>query len=171
MPGYCTSDSCTGIITARHLERIERLLADAAEHGCDIRPLEDAAPADPDRRQLPLTLVIDPPADSALMAEEIFGPVLPVIPYDTLEDAIAYVNAGERPLALYVFSEDAAQAEASCATRPPVGRASTPPRSTARSPACRSAASGTAARAGTTAWTGFGSSRTSAACSYAAKAT
>ncbi len=84
MPGYCTSDSCTGIITARHLERIERLLADVAARGCDIRPLEDAGPADPARSQLPLTLIIDPPADAALMGEEIFGPVLPVVPYDTL---------------------------------------------------------------------------------------
>ncbi|HTQ69220.1 MAG TPA: aldehyde dehydrogenase family protein [Solirubrobacteraceae bacterium] len=105
MPGYCSSGDCTGIISARHLERIERLLADAREHGCDVRPLEQAE-SDPAGRRLPMSLVIDPPEDLALMQEEIFGPVLPVCGYSTLDEAIAQVNAGERPLALYVFSKD-----------------------------------------------------------------
>ena len=47
-----------------------------------------------------------PPDDAAVMREEIFGPVLPLVPYDTLDDAIAYVNARPRPLALYYFDED-----------------------------------------------------------------
>ena len=66
---------------------------------------------DPATRRLPLTLVIDPPGDLRIMAEEIFGPVLPVIGYDDLDDAIAGVNADERPLGLYVFAKDAAVAE------------------------------------------------------------
>lgn len=111
MPGYCASESCTGIITSRHLERIERLLEDAASRGCDVRPLEAAGTAEPSSRQLPLTLVIDPPDDAALMREEIFGPVLPVKPYDTLDEAVDRVNAGERPLALYVFAKDEAVAD------------------------------------------------------------
>ena len=45
------------------------------------------------------------------MREEIFGPILPVIPYDDLDEAIAEVNAGERPLGLYVFSKDEEVAE------------------------------------------------------------
>ena len=49
---------------------------------------------------------IDPPDDLALMQEEIFGPILPVKAYDELDEAIEYVNAGERPLALYVFAKD-----------------------------------------------------------------
>ena len=106
MPGYCESDGCTGIISSRHLERIERLLEEARDRGCDVRVLEDTGPADPDRRQLPISLVIDPPEDLALMQEEIFGPILPVKAYDELEQAIQYVNAGERPLALYVFAKD-----------------------------------------------------------------
>jgi coniferyl-aldehyde dehydrogenase len=108
MPGYCTSESCTGIITTRHLERIERLLTDAAAQGCDVRPLETAGAPDPASRQLPLTLVIDPPDDVQLMQEEIFGPVLPVLAYDSLDEALDHVNTGERPLALYVFAKDEA---------------------------------------------------------------
>jgi coniferyl-aldehyde dehydrogenase len=111
MPGYCESDSCTGIISSRHVERIQGLLQDARERGCDVRPLEDAADVDPAARQLPMSLVIDPPDDLALMQEEIFGPILPVKPYDELDEAIDHVNAGERPLALYVFAKDEAVAD------------------------------------------------------------
>ena len=106
MPGYCESDSCTGIISGRHVERIQRLLGDARAAGCDVRPLEEAGDIDPATRQLPMSLVIDPPDEIGLMQEEIFGPILPVKPYDTLEEAIDHVNAGERPLALYVFAHD-----------------------------------------------------------------
>ena len=106
MPGYCTSESCTGIISSRHLERIEQLLEDARARGADVRPLEEAGEADPASRQLPMSLVIDPPDDLGLMREEIFGPVLPIKAYDSIEQAVQYVNGGERPLALYVFAKD-----------------------------------------------------------------
>ena len=110
MPGYCTSESCTGIISSRHLERIEQLLEDARARGADVRPLE-ADEADRASRQLPMSLVIDPPDDLGLMREEIFGPVLPIKAYDSIEEAVQYVNAGERPLALYVFAKDEELAE------------------------------------------------------------
>ena len=106
MPGYCTSESCTGIISSRHLERIEQLLEDARARGADVRPLEEAGEADRASRQLPMSLVIDPPDDLGLMQEEIFGPVLPIKAYDSIEQAVQYVNGGERPLALYVFAKD-----------------------------------------------------------------
>src|SRR4051795_1718462 len=53
MPGFCTSESCTGIVSARHLARIEELLEDARARDCDVRPLEEAGEADPATRQLP----------------------------------------------------------------------------------------------------------------------
>jgi coniferyl-aldehyde dehydrogenase len=111
MPGYCESDSCTGIISSRHLARIQGLLEDARARGCDVRTLEESGDVDPAARQLPMSLVIDPPDDLELMQEEIFGPVLPIRPYDALDEALDYVNAGERPLALYVFAQDQAVAD------------------------------------------------------------
>jgi coniferyl-aldehyde dehydrogenase len=111
MPGYCRSDSCTGIISTRHLERIERLLDEARQRGCDVRALEQAADDDTRTRRLPLSLVLDPPDDLALMQQEIFGPVIPIRPYDTLDEAIGYINAGERPLGLYVFAKDRSLAD------------------------------------------------------------
>jgi coniferyl-aldehyde dehydrogenase len=106
MPGYCQSESCTGIVSGRHLERIQALLEDARARGCDVRTLEEPVDVDPAARQLPISLVIDPPEDLGLMQEEIFGPILPIKAYDGLDDAIAHVNKGERPLALYVFAKD-----------------------------------------------------------------
>ncbi|MFJ6539718.1 aldehyde dehydrogenase family protein [Streptomyces sp. NPDC091385] len=77
----------------------------------DLDPGPDTA-----TRRMPLTLVIDPPDDLALMREEIFGPILPVKPYDAIEDAVSYVNQGERPLGLYVFAQDPGTAEQLLAT-------------------------------------------------------
>jgi coniferyl-aldehyde dehydrogenase len=111
MPGFAASESNTGIISGRHVERIQGLIEDAESHGADVRRLEEAGEVDPKRRQLPMSLVLDPPDDLALMREEIFGPVLPVKPYDELDHAVEHVNAGERPLALYVFSKDEAVAD------------------------------------------------------------
>jgi coniferyl-aldehyde dehydrogenase len=106
MPDYCESSSCTGIISMRHLERLQKMLEDARAGGADVRPLEEMGAVDPASRRLPISLVIDPSEDLALMQEEIFGPILPVVAYDTLDQAIEFVSSGERPLGLYVFAKD-----------------------------------------------------------------
>jgi len=51
--------------------------------------------------------VLDPGDELGIMQEEIFGPLLPIKPYDSLDEAVAYINDGERPLGLYVFGRDA----------------------------------------------------------------
>ena len=109
LAGYTASGDCTGIITDRHLERIEEMVAEARASGARMVSL--GGEADKPSRRLPLVLVLDPPADLRIMREEVFGPILPVIPYDDIEDAIATVNNGERPLGLYVYSKDADVAE------------------------------------------------------------
>jgi coniferyl-aldehyde dehydrogenase len=110
-PDYAASDDCTGIISERHFDRVSGLLDEARERGCEVVEL-GAEGADPASRRMPVSLVVDPDESLRLMRQEIFGPILPLKPYDSLEEAIGYVNAGERPLGLYVFSgdEDAAQA-------------------------------------------------------------
>ncbi len=57
------------------------------------------------------TVVIGAPQDGVLMREEIFGPVLPVVGYDSLEEALALINGRDRPLALYAFSRQRATLE------------------------------------------------------------
>lgn len=56
-------------------------------------------------RYIDPTIVYDPPRDHPIMREEIFGPILPIIPIDSLQEAIDYINTGERPLALYFFGK------------------------------------------------------------------
>ncbi len=104
LPDFTASSDCTGIITERHLERIVAMVEEARAAGARVVSL--GGEPDPATRRLPLTLVVDPPAGLRVMQEEIFGPILPVIPYDDLDAALAELNAGERPLGLYVFSQD-----------------------------------------------------------------
>src|SRR5690606_18381704 len=82
-------------------ERLVRLLED---HGgrVVVGGEHDAA----DRFYLAPTVVADPRPDSALMTEEIFGPILPVVTVRDAEEATAFVRGREHPLALYVFSTD-----------------------------------------------------------------
>lgn len=113
-PDYASGPDCTGIISERHLDRLTGLVAEAQAAGARVVPLGGAG--DPARRQLPISLVIDPSPELGVMTEEVFGPVLPVVPYDTVEQAVDRINDGERPLALYVFSKDQAVAEQVLAT-------------------------------------------------------
>lgn len=87
------------------------LLNEARNAGCEIVEFEEQRAIDLKTRRMPLYLVIDPPPHLRLMREEIFGPILPIIPYETLADAITQVNDGDRPLGLYVFGENQALIE------------------------------------------------------------
>ncbi len=108
VPGYSRSADCTGIVSDRHLDRILGMIEDARAAGVRVVEPEPDGAVDRASRRMPLSIVVDPPADLAVMREEIFGPILPVVPYDTLDDAIAFINAGERPLGLFVFGDEAA---------------------------------------------------------------
>ena len=108
---YSQSADCTGIISLRHLDRLSEMLEEARERRCLVVELELDGRTDRETRRMPISLVIDPPTDLRLMTEEIFGPILPVVPYDDLREAIARINAGERPLGLYVFGSDRACTE------------------------------------------------------------
>lgn len=99
-PDYCS------VIDLRHYGRLTSLVAQARAAGVKLLPLfEGAQSLEPQHRLAPM-LCIDPPRDSALMQEEIFGPLLPVLSYDDLDQAITHINAGPRPLALYWFDHD-----------------------------------------------------------------
>ncbi len=108
VPDYSRSDDCTGIISLRHLDRLAEMLREAKDRQSRIVALEPAGRTDRETRRMPMSLVIDPAPDLRIMKEEIFGPILPVVPYDDVDEAIERINAGERPLGLYVFGEDQA---------------------------------------------------------------
>ncbi len=90
----------TAVCRPADRDRLERLVA-----GLDLVPLIEPAGA----RGVSPCLVIDPPETSELMAEEIFGPVLPLVPYDTLDEVFAYLDRRPAPLALYWFGRDQAR--------------------------------------------------------------
>jgi aldehyde dehydrogenase (NAD+) len=89
------------IINSRHTERIHQLLADAVQRGAQVEPL---GAANASTRFIPPTLVTDLPADARLLQEEIFGPVLPIVTFRTLQDAEREILSKPKPLGMYIFS-------------------------------------------------------------------
>ena len=106
-PDYARSDECTGIISPRHLARLTDMLEEARGRKGRIVTLEADETPDAASRRMPMVLVVDPAPDLRIMQEEIFGPILPVVPYDDLDSIVDGINGGERPLGLYVFGDDA----------------------------------------------------------------
>ncbi|MEO8674385.1 MAG: coniferyl aldehyde dehydrogenase [Casimicrobiaceae bacterium] len=103
-PTLSPNPDYTSIVSDRHYLRLAHLVADAKAHGATAVPMDATAEStDATARKFPPTLLVGVDDDMAVMNEEIFGPVLPVVPYDSLDEAIAYVNRHPRPLALYWF--------------------------------------------------------------------
>ncbi|KAB0611881.1 coniferyl aldehyde dehydrogenase [Castellaniella defragrans] len=105
LPTLADNPDYTAIIDERQFGRLRECLRDAADKGATVLPLYEQGQG----RRLPHTLVLDADDGMRLMQEEIFGPILPVVPYDRLEDALAYINQRPRPLALYYFGYDRAE--------------------------------------------------------------
>ena len=98
----------TSVVSERQLQRLQAALADARAKGATVTACAPL-PAVAGNRQLPLHIITGATPEMTVLQEELFGPVLPVVPYDRLEDAIAFIHARPRPLALYCFSTDAAE--------------------------------------------------------------
>jgi coniferyl-aldehyde dehydrogenase len=104
-PDLARNGDYTSIINEHHFSRLQSLLNDARAKGATIVPLaEESMPQMP--RIIPPSLVLNVTDDMRIMQQEIFGPVLPVITYEKLDDVIAYINRRDRPLALYWFGKD-----------------------------------------------------------------
>jgi coniferyl-aldehyde dehydrogenase len=98
----------TSIVNERHLDRLQALVEDARAQGARVLAIDPGSePASRELRKMRPTLLLDVTPQMAVMQEEIFGPVLPVLGYGTLEQALAFVNQRPRPLALYWFGKDA----------------------------------------------------------------
>jgi aldehyde dehydrogenase (NAD+)/coniferyl-aldehyde dehydrogenase len=109
-PELASTPDYTAIASPRQFARLQGYLAEARAAGARLYNLGGFEP-DPATRRFPPVLLLDPPARLAAMRDEIFGPILPIVPYDRLEDAIAFVEARPRPLALYVFARDRGETE------------------------------------------------------------
>jgi coniferyl-aldehyde dehydrogenase len=102
-PAITGNDDYSSLVSDRHHTRLIDAIEAARQSGAKVLQLDGAGASN--QRKIPPTVVINPPGDSLLMREEIFGPVLPIVGYQTLDDALARVRAGERPLALYAFTK------------------------------------------------------------------
>jgi coniferyl-aldehyde dehydrogenase len=91
------------IISDRHMERLHALIDSASDSATQIITTGSTPTQS---RRLPLHIVVKPALDSSLMREEIFGPVLPIVPYARFDDALNFVRRGPRPLALYFFGDE-----------------------------------------------------------------
>ncbi|HEU4959712.1 MAG TPA: coniferyl aldehyde dehydrogenase [Sphingomonas sp.] len=107
-PTLLANPDYTSIVNDRHFQRLSDWLDDARGKGATIETVNPANEvfAGANARKMPLTIVRDVTDDMVLMQEEIFGPVLPIRRYDTIDGAIAEVNRRPRPLGLYYFGRD-----------------------------------------------------------------
>jgi coniferyl-aldehyde dehydrogenase len=103
----------TAIVSQRHFDRLHDLVADARDKGAnvvEINPANEDMSQQEHRRFAP-TLILNPTDDMKVMQDEIFGPILPIMTYDHIGEALNYVNAHPRPLGLYYFGEDGGERE------------------------------------------------------------
>lgn len=98
-----SSDSYARIINEKHLQRLSQSLKDATSRGAEILY---GGNFNAETRYFQPTLLEGVPEDARLLEEEIFGPILPIVTVSGAEEAIAFINQRERPLALYIYSKD-----------------------------------------------------------------
>ncbi len=96
----------TAIITDRQKTRLEGYLKDAEAKGAELITINPKGEDFNNTRKMPMTLILGATDEMLVLREEIFGPILPVIPYDSIDEAVAYVNDRPRPLAFYYFDWD-----------------------------------------------------------------
>lgn len=111
-PTMLDNPDYTSVVNAHHRGRLVTLRDDARSKGATIESLAPSSESFEDSSKLAPALVLDADDRMAIMQEEIFGPLLPVITYDTLDEAIAYINDRPRPLALYPFGDDRSAVQA-----------------------------------------------------------
>ncbi len=112
-PDLKNNDDYTSIINEKHYERLQDLLNDAKEKGANI---DEINPMNEDFSQqefykIPPTIVTNTTEDMKIMQEEIFGPLLPIVEYENVDEATTLINSKDRPLGLYYFGTNSAEQE------------------------------------------------------------
>jgi coniferyl-aldehyde dehydrogenase len=107
-PSIADNPEYTAIVNENHFRRLQHLISDATAAGVEtitFNPADEDYEEAANRKLLPRVL-LDPPDDSAVMREEIFGPLLPIKTYKQIDEVARYINAHDRPLALYYFGNN-----------------------------------------------------------------
>ena len=103
------SPDLTSVISPQAYARLTAALDEAAARGARVLPLLPGPARDDAAHRLAPHLVLEVPPDCALMQREIFGPILPVLPYDDVGEVVRQIQDGPRPLAFYPFTHDGAR--------------------------------------------------------------
>jgi coniferyl-aldehyde dehydrogenase len=104
-PTLADNPDYTAIINERQLARLNAYISDATSKGALLIPLFEQGQG----RRMAHSLLLNVSDDMTVMQDEIFGPLLPIVPYQDLDQAFAYINQRPRPLALYYFGYDKAR--------------------------------------------------------------
>ena len=107
-PSLATNADYAAVLGDRNRDRLGRYVEEARQRGARVTEVGTRS----NDGRLPFTILQDCPPDAAVMTDEIFGPVLPVLSYRSLDEAIAFVNARPRPLGLYFFGRDGEETRA-----------------------------------------------------------
>ncbi|KAF0186401.1 MAG: coniferyl-aldehyde dehydrogenase [Hyphomonadaceae bacterium] len=112
-PKIIANQDYTAIVNERHFARLSAYIDEAKSKNAEIIEInpDDEDFSKQNGRKFPPTLIINPDEDLKVMQDEIFGPILPIKTYNNIGEVIGYVNAHERPLALYFFGEDESEQE------------------------------------------------------------
>ncbi|WP_066533099.1 coniferyl aldehyde dehydrogenase [Erythrobacter sp. CCH5-A1] len=112
-PRVLDNDDYASIVSDRHFERLQGLVEDAKAKGAEVIEVNPAGEdfANANQRKMPLTVLRGVNDGMTVMQEEIFGPVLPVMTYKSIDQAVDYINEHDRPLGLYYFGEDKGEQE------------------------------------------------------------
>ena len=104
-PTIRDNDEYTAMINQKHYDRVLGMIEDAKSKGGEVIEINPADEnfSQQEHRKIPPHIVLNPSDDMLVMQEEIFGPVLPVVDYATIEEAMGRINSGGRPLGLYYF--------------------------------------------------------------------
>ncbi len=105
-PNFSESRDYSSIINDQQYQRLQGLLKDAETQGATLIKMSTTTNIAAQPRKMPPILIDNVQDSMRIMQEELFGPILPIIDYDELEQAIDYINERPRPLALYIFSFD-----------------------------------------------------------------
>lgn len=108
-PAMGSTPDFTSIVSEQHFTRLSSYLDDARSQGAEIVELAPGVAPDKVSRRMPPVVLLKVNDNMRVMQDEIFGPLLPVVIYHDLDQAIAYVNDRPRPLALYYFDNDNAR--------------------------------------------------------------
>lgn len=108
-PSVQDNPDVVSVINDQHMARIDSYVDEVRQTGGRVDITPDAPGPYGDDRRRPLQVVVDPPAGSRILQEEIFGPAIVVLPYEDIQEVIDRTNGGEHPLALYYFGTDEAE--------------------------------------------------------------